>query len=130
MQSLVEHLNRWSAVVGKHGLIVLEVHCLEPMTIGKFIDKCESLHFDAYHRFSQQLLVKADTFLMVRGDRLVPKPDTCNKYPKTLPFGRITLNHFMRREYCVRYAQEKDLPALELLEKNVGSRGCKPCIRS
>ncbi|QMT25920.1 beta-ketoacyl synthase N-terminal-like domain-containing protein [Bacillus velezensis] len=124
MQSLVEHLNRWSAVVGKHGLIVLEVHCLEPMTIGKFIDKCESLHFDAYHRFSQQLLVKADTFLMAAAEiGLFPKPDTCNKYPKTLPFGRITLNHFMRREYCVRYAQEKDLPALELLEKKCWEQG-------
>lgn len=117
MQSLVEHLTRWSSAIGKHGLIVLEVHCLEPKTVNAFIDKCENLHFDAYHRFSQQQLVGADRFLMATAEiGLFPNKDTCKKYPKTLPFGRITLNHFTPREYRVRYAEETDLPALELLE--------------
>ncbi len=117
MQSLVEHLERWSFIIGKHGLIVLEVHCLEPKTVNDFIDKCENLHFDAYHRFSQQQLVEADKFLMAAAEiGLFPDKNTCKKYPKTLPFGRITLNHFTPREYRVRFAREADLPALQLIE--------------
>ena len=117
-QSLVEHLQRWSGVLGKHGLIILEVHCLAPKIVSQFIDKCENLHFDAYHRFSQQLLVEAEVFLMAAAEAgLFPNQGFFRKYPKTLPFSRITLNYFERRPYQVRYAQENDLPALEQLEE-------------
>lgn len=118
MQNLVERLKQWSAVIGKHGLIALEAHCLEPKTVSRFIDKCESLHFDACHRFSHQLLVEADMFLLAAAETgLFPNQNFFKKYPKMLPFSQITLNCFEQREYRVRYAQEKDLPALEQLEK-------------
>ncbi|NJL39308.1 MAG: polyketide synthase [Leptolyngbyaceae cyanobacterium SM1_4_3] len=45
VQSLVEHLERWSKVVTKHGLIILEVHCLEPDVVNRFLDKCENFAF-------------------------------------------------------------------------------------
>ena len=63
VQSLVEHLERWSRVVTKHGLMILEVHCLEPKVVYQFLDKSENLHFDAFQGFSQQYLVEADVFL-------------------------------------------------------------------
>jgi polyketide synthase PksM len=117
IQSLVEHFQRWAQIIGRHGLLMLEVHCLETKTVGKWIDKCENLHFDAYHRFTQQLLVEAEQFLMAAAEAgLFPEPDFFRKYPKLLPYARITLNYFERRDYRVRYAREQDLPALEELE--------------
>ncbi|WP_127530237.1 AprA-related methyltransferase [Paenibacillus kobensis] len=118
IQSLVEHLDRWSSVMGKHGMIILEVHCLEPQTVRAYMSKCESLHFDAYHGFSQQLLVGAERFLMAASETgLFPNSGFFRKYPKTMPFGRITLNLFERRDYSIRYARRDDMPALIELEE-------------
>ncbi|HWP96054.1 MAG TPA: SDR family NAD(P)-dependent oxidoreductase [Syntrophomonadaceae bacterium] len=126
MQNLVEHLARWSSIPSKHGLIIREEHCLDPKTVSGFIDSCESLHIDAYHRFSQQLLVEANQFLIAAAEaNLFPKQDSVNKYPKTMQFSQMTLNHFERREYRVRYAQKKDLPFLEELESQCWESGLR-----
>ncbi|MCB0191740.1 MAG: class I SAM-dependent methyltransferase, partial [Anaerolineae bacterium] len=103
VQSLVEHLERWSRVVSRHGLIILEVHCLSPEIIANNLDLSESLHFDAYHAFSGQHLVEADTFLMSAAEAgLFPQADFVRHYPKTLPFTRITLTYFEKRPYRIR----------------------------
>lgn len=126
IQNLKEHLARWSKVIGKYGLIVIEVHCLDTETIYKFTDKCESLHFDAYHRFSHQLLVSAQTFVMAAVESgLFPDQDFFRKYPKTLPFARITLTHFEQRDYKIRFMREDDLPELEALENKCWEVGLK-----
>lgn len=74
VQSLVEHLERWSGVVTKHGMMILEVHCLEPKVVNKFLDSSNSLHFDALQAFSSQYLAEADVFLMCAAEvGLFPK---------------------------------------------------------
>lgn len=119
MQSLVEHLQRWSAAVADFGLIVLEVHCLTADTIAQYLEKCESLHFDAYHRFSHQYLVTADQFVLAAAEvGLFSSALGSRRYPKVFPFTRITLNHFRQRAYRVRHARPEDLPALRRLEGN------------
>ncbi len=117
VQSLVEHLKRWSFVVGKHGLIILEVHCVEPKVVHSFLDRSENLHFDAYQAFSMQHLVEADVFLMSAAEvGLFPKFEFSKRYPKTFPFTRITLNYFENRPYTIRHAYLSDLPALVNIE--------------
>lgn len=117
VQSLVEHLERWSGVVNKHGLIILEVHCLEPQVVHKFLDRSESLHFDAYQAFSKQYLVEAEVFLMSAAEvGLFPKFKLSKRYPKTFPFTRIALNYFEKKPYIIRSAYLSDLPDLVNLE--------------
>jgi acyl carrier protein len=117
VQSLAEHLERWASISTKHGLIILEVHCLEPDVISTFLDKSESLHFDAYHAFSRQHLVEADVFLAAAAEAgLFPKSEFFRKYPNTFPFSRITLNWFEKRPYTIRHPHLGDLPALVNLE--------------
>ncbi|OLP20306.1 hypothetical protein BST81_00780 [Leptolyngbya sp. 'hensonii'] len=117
VQSLVEHLERWSGVVTNHGLILLEVHCLPPRVVAQFLDLCENFHFDACQGFSRQHLVEADVFLMSAAEAgLFPKFDFARRYPKTLPFTRITLNCFEKRPYRIRHPHLQDLPALLHLE--------------
>lgn len=117
VQSLVEHLERWSRVVTKHGLIILEVHCLEPFVVNRFLDKCENLHFDAYEAFSMQHLIEADVFLIAAAEvGLFPKLEFSKRYPKTFPFTRITLSCFEKRAYTIRHPHLSDLPALVNLE--------------
>jgi len=117
VQSLVEHLERWSKVVTKQGLIILEVHCLEPNVVNRFLDKSENLHFDAFQAFSMQHLVEADVFLMAAAEvGLFAKFEFSKRYPKTFPFTRITLNCFEKRPYTIRHPHLLDLPTLVNLE--------------
>ncbi|NEO52096.1 MAG: methyltransferase [Okeania sp. SIO3B5] len=113
VQSLVEHLERWSSIITRHGLLLLEVHSLTPAVVKKYLDESESLHFDAYHAFSMQHLVEADVFLMAAAEvGLFSRKEVFRKYPKMLPLSRITVNHFEKREYQIRYATTKDIPSM------------------
>ena len=118
VQSLVEHLRGWSSIIGHHGLMILEVHCLEPRTIARFMPQCESLHMDAYHRFSQQLLVEADRFVMAAQEvGLCPDWEFFKKYPSRHPYTRITLSYLRKCDYTIRHPNEADVPALVAFER-------------
>lgn len=117
VQSLIEHFSRWANVVGRYGLMVLEVHNQRPKVVQQFLDQTESLHFDAYHGFSSQYLVEADIFLLSAASAgLFPKTSFSHRYPKSFAFSRITLNWFERRPYQLRQATMVDLPALVNLD--------------
>lgn len=117
-QSLVEHLTRWSAIIGDSGAMFLEVHSLPPQVIGRYLDQCENLHFDAYHAFSGQMLADADEFLWAAAESgLFPRLAYARHYPRTLPFSRITLNWFEKRPYRLRPAFSDDLDALVDLDQ-------------
>lgn len=117
VQSLVEHLGRWAGVIGRHGLILLEVHCLDPEIVALQPDRSENLHFDAYHAFSHQHLVEADVFLLAAGEAgLLPRRDAARIYPRADSFVRITLDRFDLMAWRVRLARQDDLPALTAIE--------------
>lgn len=119
VQSLIEHLTRWASATSQHGLIVLEVHCLESATVQTFLDQSESLYFDACQAFSMQHLVEADVFLIAAAEAgLFAKPGFSRFSPKTFPFTRITLNWFEKQPYTIRHAHPRDLPVLLKLEKS------------
>lgn len=114
---LHEHLRRWARVSSRHGLLVLEVHSLDAESAGRYLDLSESLHFDALQAFSRQQLVEAADFLLTAaGAGLFAKSGCQRRYPRTLPFCRITLNWFETRPYRVRLASEDDLAELVALE--------------
>lgn len=118
VQSLVEHLGLWAEVVNDHGLILLEVHCQDPLVVRSYIDQSESLYFDAIEGYSQQLLVEADGALMAAAEvGLFPRREEFRKYPNVLPYCRITLTRYERRPYRVRMARREDLPELLALEE-------------
>lgn len=113
IQSTVEHLKRWSALVNKHGLIVLETHCLSPQVNAKHLDESESFHFDASQSLSHQFLLEAEAFVACAAEAgLFCHEGRWQRFPKNLPFTRITLNHFEKRPYSVRHAKSDDFPEL------------------
>ena len=118
IQSTVEHLERWSTLVNGHGLILLEVHCLSAEVNARYLDESEGFHFDACHTLSHQYLLEAQTFLACAAEAgLFCGEGRWRRFPKTLPFTRISLSHFEKRPYSVRHAHRDDLPALLSLQK-------------
>ena len=83
VQSLVEHLARWSSIITKHGLIILEVHSLNPQIVSTYLDENESFHFDALQAFSSQFLVEAGVFLEAAAEAgLFSKHQFSKRYPQ------------------------------------------------
>ena len=126
--NLVNHLQKWkNAVSSQYGLIILEVHSLPPPIVEKYLEQTESLHFDLLQILSRQCLVEAATFHQAMAEvGLFPSTQRSlaggfsfplKKYPKSLPFCRITLGHYFPRSYRIRCAEERDLNALSRLEK-------------
>ncbi|WP_434047936.1 MULTISPECIES: amino acid adenylation domain-containing protein [Sorangium] len=112
-----EHLGRWARVVNAHGMILLEVHCISPELTRENFATTESFYFDALHAFSGQHLIDAGCFLVLAaGVGLFPRVKPA-RYPKTLPFSRVTLTHLEKRDYVVRHAEPRDLDALDELER-------------
>jgi acyl transferase domain-containing protein/enoyl-CoA hydratase/carnithine racemase/acyl carrier protein/SAM-dependent methyltransferase/NADP-dependent 3-hydroxy acid dehydrogenase YdfG len=119
IQSTVEHFQRWSTLVNQHGLIVLEAHCLAADVTARYLDETESFHFDASQSLSRQYLLEAETFVACAAEAglFCPK-GYWQRFPKTMPFTRISLNCFEKRPYSVRHAWDDDLPALLALRES------------
>ncbi|MFT7625864.1 MAG: hypothetical protein ACI9WU_005055 [Myxococcota bacterium] len=123
LQSLIEYLRGWRAVVGRHGLWVLEVHSLTAATVRQFRDESESLHFDTYHALSGQQLVSADQWLLASAEAgLLPRPGESARYPAVLPFTRITLNQLEAPGFSVRHPGPDDISGLVELERQSWQR--------
>jgi acyl transferase domain-containing protein/GNAT superfamily N-acetyltransferase len=117
VQSLVEHLARWGRVAQGHGLLLLEVHSLPPEIVARYRDLSENLHFDAYHALSRQYLVESSTFLLAMAEAgLFPRPGRFRRYPRSLPFTRITAGWYESRPYRLRHPRASDLAGLLALE--------------
>jgi len=126
IQSTVEHLRRWSHLVNEHGLLMLEVHCLPADVTARFLDECESFHFDAYQSLSHQFLLEAEVFLTCAAEAgLFCRQGRSLGFPRNLPFTRISLNHFEKRLYTIRHAQLEDLPALHGLRAGFFEAGLR-----
>ena len=62
-QNLLEHLKSWKPYVDKHGLLILELHCLDPNIISKNIGSTASTAYESTHGYSDQYIVNLECFL-------------------------------------------------------------------
>jgi hypothetical protein len=62
-ESLVRHLRRWGPYVGRHGLLVLELHTLPPELTAANLERTLAVAYDGTHGFSDQYLVELPIFL-------------------------------------------------------------------
>src|SRR5690606_444919 len=61
-QSLVEHLQKWQPYISKFGLLVIELHTLNPEITAKNIGLTAATAYDATHGFSDQYILELDVF--------------------------------------------------------------------
>jgi len=95
-RDLVAHLRRWAPHVAKHGLVVLEAHCVHPAIARKHLGAIHSVAFDAYHGYSHQYPLEHTAFLeccRLAGLRRVTEWE--RRYPVSRPFVAVTLNRLL-----------------------------------
>lgn len=112
------HLRNWAGVLGRHGLVLLEVFSLPVSLTQRYFSQTESFSFDLYHALSRQALVDAGVFHQALASAgLYPEQESLLRYPRTMPFSRIVLQHLTPRDYVVRAVQPADLDTLLEIER-------------
>ncbi|MGB7588494.1 MAG: class I SAM-dependent methyltransferase [Solirubrobacterales bacterium] len=106
-QDLVAHLRRWEPHVRKHGMVVLEAHCVAPGIASRHLGSLHSVAFDAHQAYSKQYPVDHPAFIrccQLAG--LQPVGHWERRYPSNRPFVSISLNRLLAAE------SEPPLPAI------------------
>lgn len=93
-QNLLEHLQAWKPHVNKHGLLLLELHCLAPEIIAKNLGLTSSTAYESTHGYSDQYIVNIECFLnLAKKIRLNPVEKYQLKFPNN-ELGNISINLF------------------------------------
>jgi SAM-dependent methyltransferase len=93
---LVDHLRRWAPHVRRHGLVVLEAHCVAPQVARRHLGALHSVAFDTYHALSHQYPIEHSAFMRccsLAGLQAVSYLE--RRYPSTRPFVAVSLNRLM-----------------------------------
>jgi SAM-dependent methyltransferase len=95
-RDLVAHLRRWAPHVRKHGLVILEAHCVDPGVARRHVGAIHGVAFDAYHGYSHQYPIDHAAFLRCcREAGLQPASSHERRYPSSRPLVAVSLNRLM-----------------------------------
>lgn len=95
-RDLIAHMQRWSRHVRKHGMVVLEAHCVAPRVARQHLGATHSVAFDAYHGYSHQYPVEHSSLLrccQLAG--LQHETHSERRYPSSRPFVAVSANRFL-----------------------------------
>ena len=92
--SLLEHLKSWEPYVKKFGLLVIELHTVNPNLVSLNLGKTAATAYDATHGFSDQYIVEVDVFNKIMAEAgLIPDNNICRKFPNS-DLATVTVNLF------------------------------------
>ena len=80
--SLLEHFQKWKPYVEQFGLLILELHTINPKLTSKNIGIIPATAYDATHGFSDQYILEVDVFNAIATKAgLKPNTDYFTKFP-------------------------------------------------
>jgi len=80
--NLFEHLKKWSPYVSKFGLLLIELHTINPALAASHLGKSAATAYDATHGFSDQFIVEIDVFNRVASEAgLFPDKTIFRRFP-------------------------------------------------
>lgn len=95
-RDLVAHMRRWARACGRHGLVVLEAHCVAPQVAARHLGSLHSVAFDAHQAYSKQYPVDHAAFLRCCDAAGLGRLGHCERrYPSRRPFVAISLNRMV-----------------------------------
>ncbi len=81
-ESLLEHFKKWAPYVNKFGLLLIELHTINPALAAQHIGQTPVTAYDATHGFSDQYIVELDVFQRVAEEAgLHFDPDHFSRFP-------------------------------------------------
>ncbi|RBP27747.1 hypothetical protein DFR65_10844 [Oceanihabitans sediminis] len=82
--SLLEHLQKWKPYVEQFGLLIIELHTLNPKLTAENIGKTAATAYDATHGYSNQYIIEVDVFNRIAAKAgLKPDPKYFSRFPNS-----------------------------------------------
>jgi len=83
-ESLLEHLKKWKPYVERFGLLMIELHTINPEIASKNIGITAATAYDATHGFSDQYIIEVVVFNAIASEAgLYPDTDYFTKFPNS-----------------------------------------------
>ena len=80
--SLLEHLQKWKPYVERFGLLIIELHTINPKLTAQNLGKTAATAYDATHGFSDQYILEVDVFnIVAKRAGLHPDPNYFTTFP-------------------------------------------------
>jgi SAM-dependent methyltransferase len=80
--SLKEHIKKWTPYAGRHGLLLIELHTVDPGLVANNMGKTAATAYDLTHGYSDQYIIEIDEFLrIVEEAGLQSDPKVFRKFP-------------------------------------------------
>ena len=81
-ESLLEHLKKWKPYVEQFGLLIIELHTINPILSANNIGKNAATAYDATHGYSDQYILEVDVFNNIAKEAdLHPDSNYFTKFP-------------------------------------------------
>ena len=81
---MLEHLEKWKPYVEKFGLLIIELHTINPALTAQNIGKTAATAYDATHGYSDQFILEVDVFNRVSEEAgLFPDDRFFTKFPNS-----------------------------------------------
>jgi SAM-dependent methyltransferase len=108
-QNLIEHLKGWADILDRNGLLCLEVHAMSRWAKRAYFELSEGFYFDAIHALSRQCLCEPEMFLAAMAEVGLFPERFFKRFPKGLPYTRMTMGYYERKPWTVRFAEPQDV---------------------
>ena len=90
--NLLEHLKKWSPYVRKFGLLLIELHTINPKLAASNLGKTPATAYDATHGFSDQYIVEIEVFNTIAAEaELFPDKAIFKRFPDA-DIATVTIN--------------------------------------
>lgn len=92
--SLLEHLAKWKPYVERFGLLMIELHTVDPKIVASHIGKTAATAYDATHGYSDQYILEVEVFNNIAKEAgLYPDPIYFSKFPNN-ELATVSVNLF------------------------------------
>jgi len=96
-QNLKEHFENWKPYIRKFGLLLIELHTIDPAITAKNIGRTAATAYDATHGFSDQYILELDVFTRVISEiGLYPVPAHASKFPNN-DLATVSINYLFEK---------------------------------
>ncbi|TJY36007.1 class I SAM-dependent methyltransferase [Pontimicrobium aquaticum] len=96
--SLKEHLEKWKPYVEKFGLLIIELHTVNPELVATNLGKTAATAYDATHGYSDQYILEVDVFNTIAKDAgLYPDERYFTKFPNS-ELATVSINLLRGKE--------------------------------
>lgn len=95
--NLKDHFKKWAPYIAKFGLIVIELHTINPALTAGNLGKTAATAYDATHGFSDQYILEIDSFLkVIKEAGLQSDEKYFSKFPDS-DLATVSINYIIGR---------------------------------